>query len=43
MLLGLIHRQIMNVNLDPYANAYNYGPTGSPWDNDITTKLNSSG
>jgi len=24
---------------DTYANAFNYGPTGSPWDSDKTTKI----
>jgi len=43
MILGLIKRQIKNVNTDPYANAYNFKENISPQDSDITTKLNDDG
>lgn len=39
MLKGVIARQVNSVLNDTYANAFNYGPTGSPWDSDDTTKL----
>jgi len=33
---GIIHRQTKCILIDPYANAFNEGPTGSAWDKDIT-------
>jgi meiotically up-regulated gene 157 (Mug157) protein len=36
LLAGVIRRQTRSVLLDPYANAFNYGPTGSEWDKDLT-------
>lgn len=36
MLEGVIRRQIMSINFDPYANAFNDGPTGGYWMSDMT-------
>ena len=32
MLEGVIRRQFLCINLDPYANAFNDGPKGSEWE-----------
>ena len=36
MIAGVINRQFSLINIDPYANAFNNGPTGGEWMNDIT-------
>ncbi len=36
MLRGTILRQFKLINIDPYANAFNDGPTGGEWQKDMT-------
>lgn len=36
MVKGLLNRQFECINFDPYANAFNDGPTGSYWESDMT-------
>lgn len=36
MLKGVVNRQTQCILIDPYANAFNEGPTGSEWEKDIT-------
>lgn len=36
MLAGVINRQTWCINIDPYANGFNEGPTGSEWKSDFT-------
>ena len=37
LLAGVIRRQTKCILIDPYANAFNFGPTGSEWEKDLTT------
>jgi len=39
MLEGVVRRQFKCLILDPYANAFNYGPTGSEWMSDYTKMI----
>jgi hypothetical protein len=36
LIAGVIHRQARCILIDPYANAFNDGPAGSPWARDLT-------
>jgi len=36
MLFGVVNKQVESILLDPYANAFNNGPTGSEWEKDYT-------
>ena len=36
MIAGVINRQFLSITIDPYANAFNDGPTGEGWSTDDT-------
>ena len=36
MIAGVINRQFLSITIDPYANAFNDGPTGTGWTTDNT-------
>ena len=36
LIEGVVRRQTRSVLIDPYANAFNFGPTGSEWAKDLT-------
>lgn len=39
MLEGVLRRQLKSIILDPYANAFNDGPTGGEWQSDLTEMI----